>query len=217
MVRPGNEQLPGSGAHGSLRASHADRDRVVDVLKVAFVQGCLTKDEFDLRVGEAFASRTYSGLHALTADLPAGLAHTQPLEPVRGPGDEPGGGVSERTAVRMIAAVLVAVPSAAFAVGLMESGTRPELSAAARVLYIIVFACIVALPAAALVMFHSWLASRPGRHQPPWPPRPDGCATGRPAPEGPGRQPGPAEHDPRHGALWAAARILAGPRYPPFG
>jgi len=43
------------------------------VLKAAFVQGRLSKDEFDLRVGQALASRTFADLAVLTADLPAGL------------------------------------------------------------------------------------------------------------------------------------------------
>jgi hypothetical protein len=57
--------------HGHLRASHADRDQVVDTLKDAFVQGRLAKDEFDSRVGHALAARTHADLAALTADLPA--------------------------------------------------------------------------------------------------------------------------------------------------
>jgi hypothetical protein len=57
---------------GHLRASHADRERVVDVLKAAFVQDQLTQDELDARVGQALAARTYADLAALTADLPAG-------------------------------------------------------------------------------------------------------------------------------------------------
>ena len=32
------------------------------MLKAAFVQGRVTKDEFDARVGQAFASRTYAEL-----------------------------------------------------------------------------------------------------------------------------------------------------------
>jgi len=55
-----------------VRASHADRELVVGTLKAAFVQGRLAKDEFDLRVGQALASRTYAELAALIADLPAG-------------------------------------------------------------------------------------------------------------------------------------------------
>ena len=47
----------GAGGRSYLRASHADREQVIDVLKAAFVQGRLAKDEFDLRVGRVLASR----------------------------------------------------------------------------------------------------------------------------------------------------------------
>jgi hypothetical protein len=57
--------------HGRLRASHADREQVVDLLKAAFVQGRLTQDELDGRIGQALAARTYAELAVLTADLPA--------------------------------------------------------------------------------------------------------------------------------------------------
>jgi hypothetical protein len=46
---------------------------VIATLTAAFAQGRLAKDEFDLRVGHALASRTYAELAAITADLPAGL------------------------------------------------------------------------------------------------------------------------------------------------
>jgi hypothetical protein len=52
---------------------------VLDVFKAAFVQGLLTKDEFDMRVGQALVSRTYAELAALTADIPPGLVAAQPL------------------------------------------------------------------------------------------------------------------------------------------
>jgi hypothetical protein len=68
-----------TAGRGRLRASHSDREHVVDVLKAAFVQGRLTKDEFDMRVGQTFASRTYAELAALTADIPAGLIGAQSL------------------------------------------------------------------------------------------------------------------------------------------
>ena len=61
-----------AGGHGRLRASDADREEAIDTLKAAFVQGRLAKDEFDVRVGRAFASRTYAELAAITADLPVG-------------------------------------------------------------------------------------------------------------------------------------------------
>ena len=61
-----------AGALGQLRTSHADREQAIDVLKAAFVQGRLTKDEFDLRVGQVFAPRTYAELGALPPSSPAG-------------------------------------------------------------------------------------------------------------------------------------------------
>jgi hypothetical protein len=66
-----------------LRASHADREQVIGTLKAAFVWGMLAKDEFDLRVGQTFASRTCAELAALTADLPAGLTAAPPPRPAR--------------------------------------------------------------------------------------------------------------------------------------
>ncbi|WP_369251083.1 DUF1707 domain-containing protein [Streptomyces sp. R41] len=54
-----------------LRASHADRDRVVDVLRIAAGDGLLTADELGERVEAALSARTVSELTALTADLPA--------------------------------------------------------------------------------------------------------------------------------------------------
>ena len=69
---PGDELTPTAGGRGHLRASHADRERVVDFLKAAFVQGRLTKEELEERAGQALGSRTYAELAGLTADLPGG-------------------------------------------------------------------------------------------------------------------------------------------------
>jgi hypothetical protein len=55
----------------SLRASHADRDRTVEVLRDAAGDGRLTASELDERVEAALTARTGSELAALTADLPA--------------------------------------------------------------------------------------------------------------------------------------------------
>ena len=81
VVEPGDEIAAGAGGDSHLLASQADREQVFDVLKAAFVQGRLTKDEFDQRVGQALA--TYAELDALTADIPAGPIATQPSEAVR--------------------------------------------------------------------------------------------------------------------------------------
>ena len=72
---------PEPGAAAGLRASHADRERVIDLLKAAFVQGRLVRDEFDARVGQALASRTYGELAAVTADIPAELVGALPRRP----------------------------------------------------------------------------------------------------------------------------------------
>lgn len=50
---------------GRLKASDADRDKVIDLLKAAFVQGQLTKDELDTRAGHALTTRSHADLAAL--------------------------------------------------------------------------------------------------------------------------------------------------------
>jgi hypothetical protein len=62
---------PPYGQPGMLAAA-ADRDRTMDVLKAAYGEGRLNKDEFDLRCGRVMQSRTYGDLSAVVADLPAG-------------------------------------------------------------------------------------------------------------------------------------------------
>jgi DUF1707 SHOCT-like domain/Domain of unknown function (DUF4190) len=67
-----------AGANGSIRVSDADRERAVDVLKAAFAEGRLTKEEHGTRVQRAYGARTYADLAALSADLPAGPLGTLP-------------------------------------------------------------------------------------------------------------------------------------------
>jgi Domain of unknown function (DUF1707) len=75
-------EMAAGGGRSHLRASNADRDRVIDTLKAAYVYGLMTKDEFDGRVGQTFAARTYAELAVITADIPAGLAPAPlPLRP----------------------------------------------------------------------------------------------------------------------------------------
>jgi hypothetical protein len=61
---------PGPGAKPEVRASHADRDRTVDVLTVAAGDGLITAAELDERLEAALSARTRSDLAVLTADLP---------------------------------------------------------------------------------------------------------------------------------------------------
>jgi len=56
----------------SMRAASADRERAVDVLKAGFTEGRLSQEEYNDRMGRAYAARTYGELMTLTADLPAG-------------------------------------------------------------------------------------------------------------------------------------------------
>ena len=68
-------------AAAGLRASRADRERVIGLLKAAFAQGRLDRNEFDARIGQALASRTYAELAAITADIPAELTGALPRRP----------------------------------------------------------------------------------------------------------------------------------------
>jgi hypothetical protein len=68
-----------------MLASAADRDRSVKVVKASFVEGRLTKEEMDLRVGQILVSRYFEELMALTADLPVGPHGRLPAHPVTPP------------------------------------------------------------------------------------------------------------------------------------
>ena len=57
-----------------LRASHEDRDRVVDALRIAGGDGRFTAEELDTRLETALSARTLGELAGLTADLPAAPA-----------------------------------------------------------------------------------------------------------------------------------------------
>ncbi|GGJ19229.1 DUF1707 and DUF4190 domain-containing protein [Streptomyces brasiliensis] len=64
---------PWQGQSGSsMLASHADRERAVDVLRAGFGEGRLLRDEFDKRVARAHQARTVGELALLVADLPQG-------------------------------------------------------------------------------------------------------------------------------------------------
>jgi hypothetical protein len=58
-------------ARSELRASHDDRDRVVEMLRVSAGDGRITAEELDERLELAMTARTYGELARLVADLPA--------------------------------------------------------------------------------------------------------------------------------------------------
>jgi len=137
MAGPGDEIAAAAGDRGHLRASHADREQVVEVLKAAFVQGRLAQDELDARVGQAFAARTYGELAAVTADLPPGLITTQlPGRPVRARTRPP---VSKVTA----GAALV-IPAPAMVAAAFITGSDPLGKVAALCVLVYFMAWIVA-------------------------------------------------------------------------
>ena len=77
------------GGRGKLRASDTDRDRVVELLSVAYGEGRLSKDEYDGRLENAFSARTYADLDQIVTDLPvvraievAPAAPAAPVAPV---------------------------------------------------------------------------------------------------------------------------------------
>jgi hypothetical protein len=178
---------------GPLRASHADREQVVDVLKAAFVQGRLAQDELDSRVGQALAARTYAELSALTADLPAAPA------PVPAPASAPQGAAplarrSRNTAAYRavkvgagaIAATIVAVTVVAVAVGQPEAA--PVLAVAITFFAAIATAFVAALIALALKV-ESLRQNRSRGGLPPGPASgPHGQASPRPPVAGPDRR-----------------------------
>ena len=72
LIRDNRSVLPAShGERRRMRASDADRDCVVEVLNAAYSEGRLSKDEYDGRLENALAARTYADLDQIVADLPA--------------------------------------------------------------------------------------------------------------------------------------------------
>ena len=77
-----------SSSQLQLRATDADRDRVVQMLRVAAEEGALTVDELEERLSAAFAAVTRADLVRLVDDLPPSAATPPPpvpapVEPVR--------------------------------------------------------------------------------------------------------------------------------------
>jgi hypothetical protein len=122
-VSTGPDDLAAAGG-GHLRASHADREHVIIVLKNAFVQGRLTKDEFDHRVGQVLVSRTYAELAALTAEIPIESPTAAPPAAVP-PTTVPPSTVPP-AAVPPAAIAAPAAASAAAAPGALASAASPD-------------------------------------------------------------------------------------------
>ena len=66
--------MAGELERSELRASDADRSAVAQRLQVAVDEGRLTLTDYDERLQQAYAARTYGELERVTADLPAAAA-----------------------------------------------------------------------------------------------------------------------------------------------
>jgi DUF1707 SHOCT-like domain len=176
MAGPGDEMAATAvQGDGRLRASHTDREQVIEALKVAFVQERLAKGEFDLLVGQAFAARTHAELAAVTAGLPArppaateptaaDPATARPLAPARAPNEPP--------AVRpgRLIAVATAVCAGVWMLWILVPWPRnPEGEAPAGVLLLVLLTTLIYLFILAMTLWiggamlvESWLKRRSG-------------------------------------------------------
>jgi hypothetical protein len=85
---------------------------VIELLKTAFVDDRLTREELDARVGQALAARIRADLAALTADIPAGLNVSQPPRAaVQAPGRPPARYVARHAATASPAKTGTASPA----------------------------------------------------------------------------------------------------------
>lgn len=82
-----SEQSSGDGvgrvSAEDVRASHTDRDQVVEIIRDAAAEGRLTIEELDQRVESALGARTLRELAALTRDLPEQPRRGEPAVPVK--------------------------------------------------------------------------------------------------------------------------------------
>jgi len=185
MTGPGNELPERAGGRGHFRASQADRERTIDVLKIAFVEERLTKDEFDLRVDQVLASRTYAELTAVTSDLVVSPA-------AAGPVSTPGRTLAKaawRAGICMLVAFVIA--------GAAVLINKEDMSVALALIAAVV-AVIAASGFLGYGVIDAWHEHRSRSQLPPRPDRNSQGAGGKGLESG---QPGRADHD--QGLPWA--------------
>ncbi len=197
MIGPGDEtSAAGAGDHSPLRASRADRERVIDALKAAFVDGRLARDEFDLRVGQVLAA--YANLDALIADIPAPARPTavQPPEPAREPNNKKliARGAAAGASVTMVLGVVLGAAAGNPALGLFLG---------------VFVGSFVAVLLTGFLTFLSWVLGTAANRQssPGQGPGASGKAGQRLAPADSAGPPPQIGHDPRHTAEAALSRL----------
>ncbi|HEU5417416.1 MAG TPA: DUF1707 domain-containing protein [Streptosporangiaceae bacterium] len=102
----------GSAQQPGLRASDADRDRILSQLSEHFQAGRLTTAEFDERSSKALGARTMGDLAELTTDLPAAPGSSVPAgtpAPAQPPARQRGLGFPVAGAVLAVLAVVAVI------------------------------------------------------------------------------------------------------------
>lgn len=158
-----------------IRASDAERERAVDLIKAAFIAGLLTRDELAERVGAALTARTHADLATVTAGIPADTGIRAPRAPAPARARRrrrPGAPV--KAFACLVAATALMLTDAAF--------TGARAGSEANGFY---FLCIMAFAASFIVWLCTIVAARAresgtGAGQPPRPPG-SGRARGRQA------------------------------------
>jgi hypothetical protein len=168
MTGPADEIAAGQGR---WRASHTDREQVVGALQAAFVQGRLTADELDERVGQALAARTYADLAALTTDLPADP--TPAVQPAPAPPPAPARRLQNPAARRAVKTGAGAIGVAVIALGAVIAVAGEPAAAVFIAVFMLVLAAAATAVVASLIQvalkLESRQRSRPRGQRPPGP------------------------------------------------
>jgi len=152
---------PDGYSYGRMRTSRAEREQAIGTLKVAYVQGRLTRDELDERLGRALAPLTHAELAALTGDLPDGLATAgQP----RGADRDM---ARPREGNRAEARVLATLVAGVMLVALIGNGIGSPLHVLAIVLLL---SPVWMLALGGVLLLHSRPGDRDAKRLPPGPP-----------------------------------------------
>jgi hypothetical protein len=155
----------------------------------------VAKDEFDQRVGQAFAARTQAELAALTADLPVQPVAARSPGPVRDQGEQP----VLRTGPMLAGATALYACMWAVAVlwPVSSEGDRPDAVIVVLFSATIVYLFVLVIAAGAAIT--GWCEKRSGGRPPRRPaPGTGGQASRRPPSAGPGGQLRPAGHGQQH-------------------
>jgi Domain of unknown function (DUF1707) len=183
VAGPGDEMNVGAAGRGRMRASHADREQVIEALKDAFVDGRLTRDELDGRAGRALSARTCAELAALTADIPPAPPAARSARPPAPARRRPVARAAAKSGICLI--IMAAAVWAAIILPADQGGSSPWIG---LMVVLAVSGLWAALGIMGYAVFTAW-DERSSRGQ--LPPRP---GQGGQAPEV--QRPGQVGHDP---------------------